>query len=955
MRPIRLELEGFTCFKKRTEIDFENLDLFAITGPTGSGKTSLLDAVIFALYGRTPRLGERQASDLISQGLLRLSVLLEFRASGRRWRIARTLRHTARATLSKPQLEVYEDGEWQARSSSVTQIKGLIEGIVGLDFDGFTKSVVLPQGEFDRFLKGSPRERREILTELLGLHIYEKMGKRAREIAEIARNTAQVKQEQLDRSYADATPKSRRELKKQLGQLKDETEELDDRFQRIRKAQPLAQSLREKQSTLQELEREITAASGKLEEQQKQLRQTQEALEERQAEIAKLEEQLEDSGFDEERFLRLTQLESKAEEWGRLMERQSSRGEELKGLEKQRGELEEQRVQAEKALKESAKALQEARKEEESRQEEADRAVERHGSVEAVGQTLEGARQLANLRRELDKRRQQLEKARQRRSETAESLNSAQKELSRVEETLKEASQEYERLRRLHSAEDLRRHLEKGQPCPVCLQEVPRLPEEAEHQALEEAEQARRQARQDERQLRERVSALRSENQSLPREIETLEQSVEDSRRTLEDVEEKVKETLGELPAGDPRAALKELLQKLRYLREKADHAALRRTEKEKDKAARSQAAQQAVHRLELAAKEAASMEAQQSEDSLRQKVLRRDFREWLGEDDSLQTFSNQLKAQQTARRLSRELAEKLSALQEKRQDLTAQAQRLQDRLRSEKERLEDVKKSFKLQEESRQQVEEELKEALRELFDELPLFQASQEPERDQDDPARQLELERKKVEGRLIELRSQAARGEERLEQLQKRIEAARELRGEIKQEKENASVAKELGLALRANQLISFIQEEAFRRLAQDGTRHLLELSSQRYSFEVESDHFAVLDHWNADEARPVNTLSGGESFLASLSLALALAEGLTDFVSDRQELSLDSLFLDEGFSTLDQETLDVVVQSVETLAGGERLIGVISHVPELAERFPSRIVVSKSIAGSSIEVE
>ena len=156
------------------------------------------------------------------------------------------------------------------------------------------------------------------------------------------------------------------------------------------------------------------------------------------------------------------------------------------------------------------------------------------------------------------------------------------------------------------------------------------------------------------------------------------------------------------------------------------------------------------------------------------------------------------------------------------------------------------------------------------------------------------------------------------------------------------------------MRGDQFIAFIQQEAYHRLALDGSRHLKTLSSDRYSFGFDKDEFVVLDHWNADDSRPVTTLSGGESFLASLALALALAEGLSGLSHGRSRFALDSLFLDEGFGTLDAETLDVVLQGVENLSTTDRLVGIVSHIPELAERMPSRINVRKAVGGSTIEI-
>jgi DNA repair protein SbcC/Rad50 len=97
-------------------------------------------------------------------------------------------------------------------------------------------------------------------------------------------------------------------------------------------------------------------------------------------------------------------------------------------------------------------------------------------------------------------------------------------------------------------------------------------------------------------------------------------------------------------------------------------------------------------------------------------------------------------------------------------------------------------------------------------------------------------------------------------------------------------------------------------------------------------------------NADETRSVRSLSGGETFQASLALALALADRITELAADGAP-ALESIFLDEGFGTLDPETLDVVAGTIESLGHGERVVGIVTHVRELAERMPTRLLVRK----------
>jgi exonuclease SbcC len=187
---------------------------------------------------------------------------------------------------------------------------------------------------------------------------------------------------------------------------------------------------------------------------------------------------------------------------------------------------------------------------------------------------------------------------------------------------------------------------------------------------------------------------------------------------------------------------------------------------------------------------------------------------------------------------------------------------------------------------------------------------------------------------------------------EQMADALERRRTLAEEVKLLDHRSQVFKQLAQELRADRLIAFLQAEALQVLAVAGSDRLLVLSGGRYRLTCQQDEFSVVDTWNGDEQRSVRTLSGGETFLASLALALALADQVRS-LSVVEQAHLDSLFLDEGFGTLDAETLQVVVDAIERLAGDGRLVGVVTHVRELAEQFP-RLEVEKSPAGSSVRL-
>ncbi len=149
-----------------------------------------------------------------------------------------------------------------------------------------------------------------------------------------------------------------------------------------------------------------------------------------------------------------------------------------------------------------------------------------------------------------------------------------------------------------------------------------------------------------------------------------------------------------------------------------------------------------------------------------------------------------------------------------------------------------------------------------------------------------------------------------------------------------------------AIPANDLRDFALDIMFKQVSRIANTQLEYLTSERYQLKVEGiGKLTIIDRWNANDERPVETLSGGESFLTSLALALALSE------LSRGRSQIHSLFLDEGFGTLDSETLDVAIAALEGLQMQGHSIFLISHVGELTRRIPVQIAVQKMGNGSS----
>jgi exonuclease SbcC len=200
MRPLRLVFEGFGSYRDNTDVLLSDVDFFVLTGPTGSGKSTVIDALCFALYGTVPRWGKKDAiRDALAPSVNECTVCLVFEASGGRYVAVRQLRrdikgkvHTKEARLDQLDTSVPPDTDL-AKIMEVAQpiaegdkVTGAVSELLGIGYEQFTQCVVLPQGRFAEFLQAKPGDRQDLLIQLLAYAVYEDVGQRARERAKVA-------------------------------------------------------------------------------------------------------------------------------------------------------------------------------------------------------------------------------------------------------------------------------------------------------------------------------------------------------------------------------------------------------------------------------------------------------------------------------------------------------------------------------------------------------------------------------------------------------------------------------------------------------------------------------------------------------------------------------------------------------------------------------------------------
>jgi exonuclease SbcC len=260
MRPTRLELAGFGSFREPTTVDFADegegerqraggrgsTDLFVLVGPTGAGKSTIIDALIFALYGSVPRYDDRRlVAPVINQGRVEAKVRLDFTVDGTGYTAVRVVRRTATgATTKEARLERWDPatgprGHTVTMAGNEKELTVQVERVLGLSFDHFTRCVVLPQGAFAQFLHAKSKDRQNLLVDLLGIEVYRRIGQRARERAKQAAARIEHTRRRLEGELAGATAA---ELERATARVA----ELEALHTRIGDAQPELEALRER-------------------------------------------------------------------------------------------------------------------------------------------------------------------------------------------------------------------------------------------------------------------------------------------------------------------------------------------------------------------------------------------------------------------------------------------------------------------------------------------------------------------------------------------------------------------------------------------------------------------------------------------------------------------------------------------------------------------------------------
>ena len=1004
MRPLHLELRGFTSFKEPATLDFEGRRLFAITGPTGAGKSSLLDAMTWALYGQVPRVG-RETRQLITHGAKAMAVQFDFSVRGTRYRVSRQAPGNLGARLER----LRADDVWEPLEDRAREVTRRIEELIGLDYATFTKTVLLPQGAFDTFLRGDESQRRDILTRLLGLGRYEEAGRASRNRAAGARSAADALREQIERLDA-ASPEAIAHLERAHAVLAARAEALDARTGLLAALAEEARATTEAESAAARAAVASGEATRDAEAARDALATAVQGHEHAQSEHARLDAERTALGYDEPAHRRL-------EREAQMLEQREAAHRALAAAE---AELRAAVEDAERAVEEAARLRGEAGRAEAAREQAAEtQRVALAALATTAAASLATERALGEAANTADDERVAAERAAADRDDEARRLAALDERLRAQQAVIVTAGQEHESAREAHEAAErasepastrlrdadaergacadafdaaqrqdaalaLQRGLQPGDPCPVCgepighieLHPAPAL--DAARAALDASESALREARvvqaaaatalaAAEANAAQASAAAERANAELAAIRAGAAQSGVDADALAEAIEGATTAAAAEraraAEVGAERTRAGEAAGALGLLRASAG-AALDDLGVEPGEAGEPDAVRVALagaiegHRTASAeaasAVERARAAGQRSRDADSDVARASDRRTRAdaelaragdhlaslgGADVDADTVRSALGVAQQQAARHREIEAALATAGQELAGADARVEAAREALT----RAEGGVERRTAEADAARAVAGEARERLGEAWTVAAVDGA---PEAGRvaaliDDHRTALSVCERE--------RDLAA---QRLETARADAERAAQMRADAETYDGNAQLADSLALELRRDRFIAYVQREAMHLLAADAGERLLTLSSGRYRLVVRDEAFSVVDRLNGDERRSVRTLSGGETFLASLALALALSERLPEIAGRGGAMSLESLFLDEGFGALDQDSLDTAIGGLETLAGGQRLIGVISHIPEVAERLPDRVEVVRNGATSRL---
>lgn len=1063
MKPIRLTMQAFGSYGEKTEIDFQKGgDFFLISGDTGSGKSTIFDAMMFALYGEVSTNGSGKENELLSQfvdvrndkPLVSLVFTAHQHGQEETYKITRTPRHIRPA--KRPGAKQQEEGETaellmpdgSQYPGKLSETNRKIEEIVGLTADQFRKVVMIAQGEFMDFLRAGSKEKTALLRDLLKTDYYYQLSERLKTLAK-EKNTAaktqranmsffagravteglpeedaqaleaakgavikaaeKLQPEQVD-TLAEVLSAVCARLQLQQGELaKQQTaaqNDRDDCMKRIEAAQPLMKRFEELESaekTLQECAAQADEIEKKrgligkirdawaIEPKYQRMKDAQKALTDAQRELAAKQQELpqlkqtaaDAAAFHQQMEKTKDAATTQCAEVETKVEKALKTFDALDEAEKALRQAEEADTKAKTNAESAKKALDDFKKQEDAwRKQEAE--------LQGVEAAYEVCKQQNQQYRDLKKSLEELQSSRK-------DVQEKRRQAEAAAETYVGATQKYQREQKAYDdyrlvflnaqAGLLARELAPGKPCPVCgaLEHPAPCQLTQENQQLNREQLERRRKAADDAAKAQEEKAKESESAQVK--LTERQKAVEEAEKKLVENARNIRENVTMATAADVEAMLQAWLPELQSASKsvQAKVKALDDVRKNLDGAkAEREKLEEAASAAQETAKSTAVKKAEAEKTwKLHQEELSSSA--YRTREDAVAQRTQAQEAKQKAEAAASQAAEKERQAQKAETDCETQIRRLNEEMPQKQGNAEEFNQQYQ-----QTMAEKSLDEA---QWRQLTADYDAEEPDRLQKEVS-DFDQRKSKAEGQcataqnaiagrekpdMAKLEAASKAAESALKEASDALEAAKHLRlnnekvlEDLREGREPlaeackaANTAQHLSDVMAGTEsgnrmnLETFVQRSYMEKILCDANRRFRDMSNGQVELKLipvedagegknkglDLEVYSIV----TGKTRSVNTLSGGESFMAALSLALGMADQIQAATA---AIHLDVMFIDEGFGSLSDNARNEAVNILKEMAGKQRQIGIISHVSELKDEIENQLIVKKDDRGSHI---
>lgn len=1063
MKPILLTMQAFGSYGEKTEIDFQKGgDFFLISGDTGSGKSTIFDAMMFALYGEVSTNGSGKENELLSQfvdvrndkPLVSLVFTAHQHGQEETYKITRTPRHIrpAKRQGAKPQEEgetaelLMPDGSQYPGKLSDTNRK--IEELVGLTADQFRKVVMIAQGEFMDFLRAGSKEKTELLRDLLKTDYYYQLSERLKTLAKDKNTAAKTRRANMSffagRAVTEGLPEEDAQaleaakgtvitakelqpeqvdalvdvlsgvcarLQLQQGELaKQQTaaqNDRDDCMKRIEAAQPLMKRFEELESaekTLQECAAQADEIEKKrgligkirdawaIEPKYQRMKDARAALTNAQTELAAKQQELPQ--------LKQTAADAAAlhQQMEKTKDAATTQCAEVETKVEKALETFDALDEAEKALRQAEEADAKAKANAESAKKALDDFKKQEDSWRTQEAELQGAEAAYEVCKQQNQQYRDLKKSLEDLHGNQKDVQEKARQAAAAKDAYASATQKYQRAQNEYDdyrlaflnaqAGLLARELAPGKPCPVCgaLEHPAPCQLAQENQQLNREQLERRRKAADDAAKAQEEKAKESESAQVK--LTERQKAAEEAEKKLVENAKNIRENVTMATAADVEAMLQAWLPELQSASKsvQAKVKALDDVRKNLDGAkAEREKLEEAASAAQETAKSTAVKKAEAEKTwNLHQEELSSSA--YRTREDAVAQRTQAQEAKQKAEAAASQAAEKERQAQKAETDCETQIRRLNEEMPQKQGNAEEFNQQYQ-QTMAEKSLDEAQWRQLAETYPDVKIADRLQEEAEAFKEKKTAAEEKRKTAQNAIAEQKKP------NMEQLNAAFEAAkaawekasaaleaakhlhsdnarvlndlREGREPLAKACQEANIAQHLSDVMAGTEsgnrmnLETFVQRNYMEKILCDANRRFRDMSNGQFELKLinvedagegknkglDLEVYSIV----TGKTRSVNTLSGGESFMAALSLALGMADQIQAATA---AIHLDVMFIDEGFGSLSDNARNEAVNILKEMAGKQRQIGIISHVSELKDEIENQLIVKKDDRGSYI---